>query len=158
MELLEIEVYSFDELDDEAKERAREWWRDGLDYPWWSETHESIRAFVEHFGARLNDWSLGERGRDYLKTNINKGHFRGLKLKDYSPDYMPTGYCLDSALWGTFHAEWKATGDPMYAFQQALETALCDIASDVEHQFTDEAVDESLRINGYQFTQDGRIF
>ncbi len=158
MEILEIEVYSFDELDDEAKERAREWWRNGLEYPWARESFDSIRAFVEHFGAEMRDGNIGERGRDYIKTDITQDHFRGRKLKDYSPDYMPTGYCLDSSLWGTFHAEWKATGDPMYAFEQALETALCDIASDVEYQYTDEAVDECLQINSYRFTKDGRLY
>jgi hypothetical protein len=158
METIEINLYAFDELSDEAKERAREWWRDGFDYPWWSESHESIRAFLDHFGVEMRDWSMGERGRDYIKTNANKGHFRGRKLRDYSRDFMPTGYYLDSALWGTFHDEWEATSDPMYAFQQALESALGAIASDVEYQFTDEAVDECLRINDYQFTEDGRLY
>jgi hypothetical protein len=158
METIEINLYAFDELSDEAKERAREWWRESLDYPWWSEAHESIRAFLDHFGVEMRDWSMGERGRDYIKTNANKGNFRGRKLRDYSRDYMPTGYCLDCDLWGTFHDEWEATSDPMYAFQQALEAALSAIASDVEYQFTDEAVDESLRINSYQFTEDGRLY
>jgi hypothetical protein len=158
METIEINLYAFDELDDEAKERARDWWRDGLDYPWFQESIDSVRTFIEHFGADLRDWNMGERGRDYIKTNINKAHFRGHKLKDYSPDYMPTGYCLDATLWGTFHKEWEATSDPMYAFRQALEAALSDIASDIEYQYTDEAVDESLRINEYRFTEDGRLY
>ena len=158
MEVIETVVYSFDELNDQAKERARDWYRDGLEYPWFSESMDSIRAFVEHFGGRLNDWNIGERGRDYIKTDISPQSFRGRRLKEFAPDYMPTGYCLDCDLWGTFHAEWKRTSDPMYAFEQALEAALSSIASDVEYQYTDEAVDENLRINDYRFTENGRVF
>lgn len=158
MKTIQVTVYPFNELDEAAKERARDWWRAGLDYPWFDDAMASVRAFVEHFGARVNDWSIGERGRDYIKTDISKDHFRGRRLKDFSPDHMPTGYCLDCDLWGTFYKEWKRTTDPLYAFEQALEAALCAIASDVEYQYTDECVDENLTINDYQFTKDGRIF
>lgn len=94
MEIIEVTVFSFDELGDEAKEKARSWYREGLEYPWFDESLASIRAFVEHFGGSLTDWSLGSgSGRDYLKTDIGASNFRGLKLKDFSPDNMPTGYC-----------------------------------------------------------------
>jgi hypothetical protein len=46
----------------------------------------------------------------------------------------------------------------MYAFQQAIEAALSAIASDIEHHFSNEGVDESIRINDYRFTEQGRIF
>lgn len=158
MKTVSLPVYTFQELDDKAKERARDWWRSSLDYPWFDDSLASIRAFVEHFGASVGDWSIGERGRDYIKTDITQEHFRGRKLKEFSPDHMPTGYCLDCDLWGTFHQEWKRTSDPMYAFEQALEAALCSIASDVEYQYTDEAVDDSLIANDYEFTEDGKLF
>lgn len=40
-----INVYKFDELNDEAKEKAREWYRDGaLDYEWWDSVYEDAAA------------------------------------------------------------------------------------------------------------------
>ena len=51
MEIIEITIYKFDELDDKAREKARAWYRDGMEYPWFSEAMDSIRAFVKHFGA-----------------------------------------------------------------------------------------------------------
>ena len=158
METIELTVYEFDELDEAAKDNARAWYRNGLEYPWFSESIDSIRAFADYFGAKVGDWSIGERGRDYIRTDITQDHFRGTKLRSISPDYMPTGYCLDADLWGTFHAEWKRTSDPMYAFEQAIEAALGAIASDIEHHFSNEGVDESIRINDYRFTEQGRIF
>lgn len=158
MKTIQTTVYSFEELNEKAKERARDWWKQNLEYPWFDESMDSIRAFVEHFGARVGNWSIGERGRDYIKTDITQDRFRGLKLKDFSPDHMPTGYCLDCDLWGTFHKEWKRTSDPMYSFEQALEAALSAIASDVEYQYTNESVDDYLIVNEYQFTEEGRVF
>ena len=29
-----INIYTFDELNDAAKDKAREWYRQNLDYPW----------------------------------------------------------------------------------------------------------------------------
>ena len=159
MEIIEVTVFSFDELGDEAKEKARSWYREGLEYPWFNESLASIRAFVEHFGGSLTNWSLGSgSGRDYLKTDIGASNFRGLKLKDFSPDNMPTGYCLDCDLWGTFHKEWKQTSDPLYAFQQALEAAICAVQRDIDYQFSDECIDETLKINEYQFLETGKVF
>jgi len=158
MQIIELQVFTFDELSDEAKEKAREWWRVNLDYPWFKESMDSIRAFVGHFGANVKDYEIGDSRRDYIKTDITQDHFRGRKLKDVDPEYMPTGYCLDCDLWLTFQKEWERTADPMYAFEQALEAALSAIRADVEYQYTNEAVDECLIINDFQFNQDGRIF
>ena len=159
MEVVEVTVFSFAELNDKAKEKARSWYRESLDYPWFQESIDSIKAFVEHFGGSLNDWSLGSGcGRDYLKTDISASNFRGLKLREFSPDYMPTGYCLDCDLWGTFHKEWKQTSDPLYAFNQALEAAICAIQRDIDYQFSDECIDETIQMNEYRFFETGKVF
>ena len=158
MEKLEITVFSFDELNDEAKERARNWWRSDLDYPWFSESIDSIREFVAQFGGEVTDWAMGERYRSYIKTTVTPANFRGKRLKNFPREVMPTGFYLDSVLSEAFYDEWERTGDPMYAFEQALETALLTVASDIEHQSTDEAVDECLAINSYKFFQDGRVY
>ena len=43
-----IEIYTFDELSDSAKEKARGWWRNGdLDYDWYEPVYSD---FVEICG------------------------------------------------------------------------------------------------------------
>ena len=159
MEIIEVAVFSFDELGEEAKEKARSWYRDGLEYPWFSEALGSIRAFVGHFNVELKDWSLGSgSGRDYIHTTVTNENFRGVKLKDIDKDYMPTGYCLDADLWGEFFRVFQKTGDAKYSFEQALEEAIIGIQRDIDYQFSDECIDETLRINDYRFTEDGRIW
>ena len=157
MRVLTVEAFRFQDLEDEAKERAREWYRNGLDYPWFSESIDSIRAFAKHFGVSLMDWEIGG-GRNYIKTDATNANFRGVRLDSINRDHMPTGYCLDADLWEAFYDEFKKTGDAKYAFEQALEDALCAIQRDIEYQYSNEAVDESLRFNEYEFNSNGSIF
>ena len=157
MRVLTVEAFRFQDLEDEAKERAREWYRDGLDYPWFSESIDSIRAFAKHFGVSLMDWEIGG-GRNYIKTDATNANFRGVRLDSINRDHMPTGYCLDADLWEAFYDEFKKTGDAKHAFEQALEAALCAVQRDIEYQYSNEAVDESLRFNEYEFNSDGSIF
>lgn len=156
MEVIELEIFNFDELDEAAKEKAREWYLDGMDYPWFSESVDSIRAFCNHFNVALLDWQIGSYGNDYIKTNAQNSNFRGVKLADIDREYMPTGFCLDCDLWHEFHDQFKRTGDAKYSFEQALESALSAIRRDIDYQYTDESVDENIRINEYQFLKSGK--
>ena len=156
MRVLTVEAFRFQDLEDEAKERAREWYRD-FDYPWFSESIDSIRAFAKHFGVSLMDWEIGG-GRNYIKTDATNANFRGVRLDSINRDHMPTGYCLDADLWEAFYDEFKKTGDAKHAFEQALEAALCAVQRDIEYRYSDEAVDESLRFNEYEFNSNGSIF
>ena len=158
METIEIEVYSFDELDDRAKERARDWYRNGLEYPSFSESLDSIRAFANHFNVTIKDWSLGGYRYGYIKTDASNEHFRGVKLSSIDRNYMPTGYYLDCDLWQTFYDEFKRTGDAKYAFEQALETAIVSINNDIDQQYSDESVDDCLTINEYKFLANGEFW
>jgi hypothetical protein len=135
-----------------------EYFGERVDYPWFSEALDSIKAFVEHFHGRVLDYSIGgEVYRSYVKTTIDRSYFRGVKLKDIDPTYNPTGYCFDFALWRTMKEEFTKTGDAFYAYQQAIESALADIASDVEYQYSAEALTEMIEMNDYEFTEDGEI-
>jgi hypothetical protein len=104
------------------------------------------------------DYSIGgEVYRSYVKTTVDRSYFRGVKLKDIDHTQMPTGYYLDCTLWGTMKEEFSKTGDAFYAYQQAIESVLHDIAVDVEYRYSDEALIESIEINDYEFTEDGEI-
>lgn len=48
-------LYTFDELSDKAKEKAREWYRDGqLDYDWWDSVYESAQTAGKHLGIDID--------------------------------------------------------------------------------------------------------
>jgi len=158
MQIIETEVFNYDELSDSAKETARQWGRDHTDYCWWDDSLTSIKTFCNHFGVKIKDWEIGGFSYSWMSTDADNEHFRGLKLKDFDPEHMPTGYCLDCTLWGTFHKEWKSSGSALLAFKEAIDEAIQDIRKDIEYQYSDEAIEEFLNINEYTFTEDGKRF
>lgn len=158
METVQIEVYSFDELSEEAKDKAREWWRHGMDFAWSTESLQSIRAFCDHFGVRLKSWSVEPYGSPSYTTDAENRYFRGLRLSQVDREQMPTGYCLDSTLWYTFHDEFKKTGDAKHAFDAALWEAFKAWRDDMEYQLSDECVDDLLIVNEYRFTESGKVW
>lgn len=158
MKIKNVKVYSFDELTDSVKGQVLAHFAERVEYPWFSDALDSIKAFVKHFHGDIMDYSLsGEVYRSYVKTTVDRSYFRGVKLKDIDHTYNPTGYCLDWTLWGTMKEEFSKTGDAFYAYQQAIESALADIASDVEYQYSAEALIEMIEANDYEFTEDGEI-
>ena len=54
-----IEVYKFDELGDEAKEKAREWHREGgFDYNWWEFIFEDADTIAKLIGIEIDRKSV----------------------------------------------------------------------------------------------------
>lgn len=50
-----INIYSFDELSEAAKEKAREWYRNGaLDYGWWDAVYEDADTIAKLLGIEIN--------------------------------------------------------------------------------------------------------
>lgn len=143
-----IELYTFDELDEDAKERARAWWREGMEFAWSDESRASIKAFCDTFGITPYN------PLDY-SIPITNDNFRGRRLRDFDRDAMPTGYCLDCDLWQTFYDEFKRTGSAKLGFEAGLEAGFKAWRDDMEAQLTDEYVDDTLRANEYTFTKDG---
>jgi hypothetical protein len=150
-----INVYSFDELSDEAKDKARSKYRENCDFHWSDECKDSINAFCDHFGIRLTAWSVSPYSSPDYSAEYFNSHFRGLKLKDFKRDHMPTGYCLDCDLWMTFYDEFKATGCAKKAFDKALWAGFIGWRNEMESQLEDDYIDEHLMINEYEFTEDG---
>lgn len=71
MRTIETTVYTFDELDERAKERAREWYRNawhdgGMDHDWWDCVFEDAKAVGALLGIRIDRiyfsgfWSQGD--------------------------------------------------------------------------------------------------
>ena len=150
-------LYRFEELNEDAKEKAREWFRTDFDFSWSDESLESIKTFCAAFDVTLRDWSVGPYQHNFYKTNATPENFRGRKLRDFNRDHMPTGYCLDCDLWQTFYDEFKKTGDAKHAFEKALNAGFKAWRDDMEYQLSDEAIDETIIMNEYEFTENGKI-
>lgn len=54
MRIQETKVYTYDELSDKAKEKARNWYREGnLDYDWWDCSYEDFANRAQELGIDL---------------------------------------------------------------------------------------------------------
>jgi hypothetical protein len=42
--VIEVEVFKYDELSDQAKQKAREWYLEGMDYEWWEGVYEMAKT------------------------------------------------------------------------------------------------------------------
>lgn len=159
MRTVELEVVYFNELSDSAKDKARDWYREGSEFPFFDEYLASIRAFCEKFNVTLKDWEIGYSRSAHLTTDAQTSNFRGYKLKDAKKlaGHGLTGFCGDEIA-EHFYAEFKESGDAFYSFQQALEQMLITIQRDVEGYYSDESIDEMLEINGYEFYPNGKIY
>lgn len=159
METVQIDVFTFDELSEEAKEKAREWWRNDCDpLAWNDESRGSIEAFCDHFGVKLKEWEVCPYSSPIYSTDAENRHFRGIRLSQIDRDAMPTGYCLDATLWMTFYDHFKKTGDAKGAFDAALWEAFKAWRDDMEWQLSDECVDDCLIANGYRFLESGEFW
>lgn len=57
MKTVKVKVYSFDELSDEAKEKALEKWNENSDHFWGGDVRDTIKAFEEESNVKIVDWS-----------------------------------------------------------------------------------------------------
>lgn len=53
MRIIETPVYTLTELSDAAKERARSWYREGLDYEWWDAVYDDFETICRILGIDL---------------------------------------------------------------------------------------------------------
>lgn len=155
MRTIELTIYKFHELSEPAKERARDWFRENHETAWGDESLESIKRFCSEFGARLTDWSIGAYAPINYTVKTDNSNFRGRKLRDFSRDFMPTGYCLDCSLWMTFYDVFKRTGDAKAAFDAAVWQGFTDWKNDIEHQYSDEYAEEWIEANDCEFNENG---
>ena len=52
--IIEKTVYQYDELSEDAKQTAREWYANGLDYDWWTDTYEDLGTTASIVGIAVD--------------------------------------------------------------------------------------------------------
>lgn len=154
-------VYQFDELSERAKERARDWWRDGgLDYEWWDSTYED----AERAGLKIKEFGL-DRDK-HVNGDLIVSPAGSIKaiLVDHGED------CETFKMAKQFKAGLKLLDSKSEDYEQELERfteeyteSLCEeyasiLQAESEYLMSDEHVDESIRCNEYDFTEEGKRY
>jgi hypothetical protein len=173
---VEVDVYKFEELSDRAKEKAREWYRSGFDYYWGDDNISSLKEWADWFNVKIKNYSLGgsdnrSQGVDFdLYIDSNVDQLRGVRLwkwmnnqtvlPDLTGNCPFTGFCFDENLLDKVRDFMKRPWDTDYRelMQDCIDEFCKAYADDVDYQYSDEAVDESMEANEYEFDEDGNRF
>lgn len=155
-----VKAYVFDELSDEAKENAREWWRDGgLDYPWWD---DAIYDAVE-IGKILGIEISNRRGSEhepaiYFSVFYSQGdgacfegyyHYADMahkKIRAYAPqdtclhEIADNLLALQKRVWYSANASIRQEGRYYHAYSMNINV---DMHEDISSQIFNE-VEEGI--------------
>lgn len=182
MKTIKINLYKFDELSEEAKEKAfKEWENKNFDqeYSWSHEAMESLKKGLQHFGVELKNWSIdflepgrnefkldlpydhedwtGENSGEYLDILVNDmGEFNAENLKGVG-ECKFTGYCMDENFAdGVREAYFKENErdlrELMISGINSWETA---VQNDAEYQYSEEYFQNEARELEWEFEADG---
>lgn len=160
MRVEEIKVMQYEELSDCAKQSAKEWFRSvDTEYVWWDDCLASVKAFCDVFNIKIKNYEIGSCSHSWMDTDAQGENFRGWNKKAIlSMKEERTGYYLDGVLQDAFVSAFKDTGDAKLAFGYAIDKAVKHIQDDMEYQSSDEAVEEMIICNDYEFTEDGKRY
>ena len=170
--IIETTVYSFSELSDAAKEKAREWYRNGaLDYDWWESTYED----AEQAGLKITSFDL-ERNRHAKGEFISGAENCAWLIENNHGDTCETYKTAKAFLAERDEAVNTAPKDENGELEneRELDEKLDDIESDFlksiledysillqkeyEYLMSNESVDENILANEYTFTANGKRF
>lgn len=195
----EVKVYQFDELSDDAKEKAREWYRDGgFDYEWWDSVEYDFKEICKLIGitdvkiyfsgfSSQGDGACFEGRYSYEKGNVKK-------LMEYAPldtelhrivkelqaVQRKTFYQLTATVKHSGHYyhenctdirvynadfgcnDYDATKEQEDAIKELLRDLMRWLYRTLEKEYdylnSNEQVDDTIRANEYEFTEDGKRY
>lgn len=170
MRIKETKIYHYEELSDEAKKKARDWFRQ--DYPdYWERVYDDANTI----GLTITSFDLGNRKdiQGYLKTSVQQSCIK--ILEKYGPScetyklaeqWQAKSEALDKAI--AEHCDDDADEersrleDEQDQNEKEYEYALLQeyfLILDKEYEYlnSDEQVENSIIANEYEFTEEGRI-
>lgn len=163
-------LYTFSELSEKAKDKARVWWREAAyGDKWW----EAVYDDAERIGLKITSFDTG-RGDDItgeftlsaceVAANITRDHgetcdtFKTAEafLKEWNPVYADY---LDekSEKYESREAEEEMMELEEEFIKNLLEDYLSSLRKEVEWYYGDEHIEEAIRCNEYEFTEGGEI-
>jgi hypothetical protein len=122
----------------------------------WSQEYEkSLEHFCEalYVPDAIKDWSIGYP-RTYVTFNSDL-KIRGLKLKEARQLQLSDGYCAGEGLKENFLKQWENTGDPLFAFKNAVQLFFREWENDIEDYYSEETVEREAKDFGHWFEENG---
>lgn len=157
----QYEVFAFSELDENAKENARAWFRNGNDD---SDTWEQMENDAKAVGLEIT--ALSAHRNNEGEFIVSAVECMEAILKSHGPDCetYKTAQAFDAAIDAMPDSEDEnfRVDDMDVAEADFLSSLLEDyrimLDKELEYQNSDEKVDENIKANGYQFLKNGTFF
>lgn len=173
MKVIKTKVYTFDELNDKAKEKALQWWYESFGYPWGDEAIETIKKFVALFNGKVKNYSIDYQNASRSSVGIQwpDGMIEDMPgIRAYkwivnnkipiSGDCPLTGVCFDEHALDSVRDFLKnPKGETIREIvEDGIKNVLKAVEKDFEHQAYGEGAIESILANEYTFTENGERF
>jgi hypothetical protein len=169
MKILTIKAYHFDDLSDDAKENARNWFIENYpDYGWWNCTYEDAKDIGLKIRSFYLDRNRHANGNFLLNAaevaqNILNNHGETCEtyktaskfMQEWQPvfdDYMQP----NNPLYESSECEEKLNELEDEFLNDLLEDYSIILQNEYEYLVSDENIDETIRINEYLFTENGK--
>jgi hypothetical protein len=158
MKQITINAYSFNELSDKAKDKARDYYYENINYFWDDEHLEGVKRFLELFNVSLINWAYDEYHADF-ETDINDCKFQSMNKNRVNAliKSFNVSYCADETLVIAFNESYSEHGSIKLAIEEALRQSEIDLKNDIAYHYTDESMADYFEANEYFFTQGGKI-
>jgi hypothetical protein len=180
-----VGVFHFSDLSDDAKEKARAWYRRASadDTYLADEMVDSLKAACKALGWKLEGYELSTYGRSFVHIDAPRTNS---DLHSFEDDPAPMlgarlwkkllSWCYDRTIGEDGSCPFTGVCydedflDPLRAFlkRPRLDWTMQDLVdacvnswlssaiSNLEHAESDEAIDENIEANEYEFLEDGR--
>ena len=157
MKTIQINLYKFDELPEEAQRAALDKYADiNVDHDWWDSTYEDAKMI----GLQITEFDLDRSryaGGEFIEPaaevaqNILKEHGENCRTRK-------TALCFleQQAAW-VREEEYDGALDDSF-LNNILDDYSRTLQAESEYLQSDEAVKETLIANEYDFTIDGKIY
>jgi hypothetical protein len=153
-------IYKFDELTDEQKEKAIANLYDiNVDYDWWTFTYEdaaNIGLEITSFDLDRNRHATGKfiKDAEFCQHAISQEHGEKTETYKTSREFTKERAQLDV---NADDYEEKLEELENDFLQSLLEDYSIMLQNEYEYLQSTEAIEETIRANDYDFTEDGRI-
>lgn len=167
MREITVKLYRFNELSDKAKEKARNWFREGYtgEFEW-----ENIQDDAKEIGLKITELRptgiQGNNEGEFITTarecaeKILKNHGETCETYKTAKGYLQDLAALAIVEGGDVgdYEDQNAADELTKEFKYSLlEDYRVILEKEEEYQNSDEVVDENIIINEYEFTENGEI-
>jgi len=143
MKTIEVNIYPFSELTEQAKVRALMNYQSDCEYDWSHDAIQSLKAFMNAVGVELDDYQI-----DWLCPSQSKVRYNGTPHSKFIKEEL-TGVFSDYSLTKT----WNKTKSIELSVSQFLK----ECADDYEYQLSEKAYAEHCDANDYWFDENGNL-